>query len=366
MPDWQAFISGQSIQSHDTEPDAGDIVQHVTLDALIHTEHDDIPDLLCNSLSDILQYNMKDIQDTLLKLQKDTLLLVHRKLAAKIVTMFPIYNNKRLKSRMVKNTLVPDIYNMGISLVEQTPTKDLEKMFAEYNTTKTDDWDAGDDSPFDHVEIAQLITTVSNLQIKLVAIEAELIVLRKDKSEREPCHCKCASVTITPTRDMSVTIEAPTPRADLVIMNTEPIVNNNTDVISSSDSECDLANLSQFEIPAKYRKKISKLKKRADHANTPSTIQAVSVSAEVTDNKRPAAKPTHSIAAVITQQTQPVDTKLRAAEHSSNSTKCYIYVGKVHPSSTPDAISAQLIGMGVQCQKGLLHGVPMLVGSPIR
>jgi hypothetical protein len=207
------------------------------------------------------------------------------------------------------------------------------------------------------VEIAQLITTVSNLQIKLVAIEAELIVLRKDKSEREPCHCKCASVTITPTRDMSVTIEAPTPRADLVIMNTEPIVNNNTDVISSSDSECDLANLSQFEIPAKYRKKISKLKKRADHANTPSTIQAVSVSAEVTDNKRPAAKPTHSIAAVITQQTQPVDTKLRAAEHSSNSTKCYIYVGKVHPSSTPDAISAQLIGMGVQCQKGNIESL---------
>jgi len=44
------------------------------------------------------------------------------------IIIFLVYNNKYLYSRMVKDTLVPDIYD-----------NNLKKMFAERNNTKADD-----------------------------------------------------------------------------------------------------------------------------------------------------------------------------------------------------------------------------------
>ncbi|KAK2154171.1 hypothetical protein LSH36_275g07017 [Paralvinella palmiformis] len=54
---------------------------------------------------------------------------------------------------------------------------------------------------------------------------------------------------------------------------TVPAVNNNTNIISSSDLESDRANLSQFECPAKYTKEMRKLMRHVKHADTSSTTQ---------------------------------------------------------------------------------------------
>jgi hypothetical protein len=90
----------------------------------------------------------------------------------------------------VKNTLAPDIYIMGCSIVEQAPFKDLDTIFVDVAEAESPNIHTSTDI----TEIAELLQVVSNLCVKISAIETELIVLRRDNLKvQEPCQCRCVS-----------------------------------------------------------------------------------------------------------------------------------------------------------------------------
>ena len=83
------------------------------------------------SLDVIYAYNVDDIQDTLNKLPMDTLKALHKTLWDRVRSTFDVLQHSKLILRQVKHTIVPDIYQFGLSLVNKLLTKELDKA---YNT----------------------------------------------------------------------------------------------------------------------------------------------------------------------------------------------------------------------------------------
>jgi len=97
----------------------------------------DLMEAYTSSLQVIHQYNSADIQEVLLKLSMDTLANIHKRLCEMTVEMFPALKEKRAINRQVKKTIVPDIFNLGYSLSNKAPTRELEKIFVTRDSTET-------------------------------------------------------------------------------------------------------------------------------------------------------------------------------------------------------------------------------------
>ncbi len=91
----------------------------VSLADVVQAAPADCVKLFCSSLQSLLQYGYKDIEDTLLKLNMETLHDIHRDLADNIKSSFRDYSEKIPKKRQKKNTIIPDIYSMGHSLIHK-------------------------------------------------------------------------------------------------------------------------------------------------------------------------------------------------------------------------------------------------------
>jgi hypothetical protein len=159
---------------------------HLTLLGLVKRDTLDIPALFCDSLDNFLQYGYTDIYETLNKLEMNTLQSMHKLLVNRVKLTFPAYTEKKSRNRQVKNTVIPDIYNIGYSLIHQQVTKDLEKVFvdavsdAAQNDTTTDN-----DATFvaNPSELSDLIRTVAGLTRKVAGIESEITSLRQENAQ---------------------------------------------------------------------------------------------------------------------------------------------------------------------------------------
>ena len=121
-----------------------------------------------------------------LKLNKESLSLLHKTLIKESQKKFQSIRDKRPISRQVKNTIVPDIYNLGYSLVNQLLSKDTEKILrATGERDKLDDIiDIANAS--DIGELVKTVTLISSrlvtLQVKVTKLEAENASLYKELS----------------------------------------------------------------------------------------------------------------------------------------------------------------------------------------
>ena len=77
----------------------------------------------------VFQYSARDVQDQLEKQELDTLLPLHKTLSAMIQADFPEYSNKKPINCQSKSRAVSDIYVMGYSLVNDSPARELDKIF---------------------------------------------------------------------------------------------------------------------------------------------------------------------------------------------------------------------------------------------
>ena len=102
-----------------------------TLDELQRTPEGDIPDTFMNSLNNIYQFNVVDIQNALSRLPMEVLSTLHKTLCETVVSSFPQYQDRRIVQRQVKNTIVPDIINLGSSIANDSPHRDLDRIFLE-------------------------------------------------------------------------------------------------------------------------------------------------------------------------------------------------------------------------------------------
>ena len=85
------------------------------------------------SLDKIFQYGHQDIREVLLKLGLDSLGRLRRALCDRVVHDFPQYNERKVINRQVKNTIIPDILILGLTITNNIPAKDLDKIFQSPN-----------------------------------------------------------------------------------------------------------------------------------------------------------------------------------------------------------------------------------------
>ena len=108
--------------------DANNVVirQLPDLNSVADGKYDDV---FIRSLNTIYQYSLRDIQDQLQKASMKVLTVLHKALCDKVRTNFSQYKDRRVINRQVKHTIVPDIFNLGYSLVNKSSSNELDKIF---------------------------------------------------------------------------------------------------------------------------------------------------------------------------------------------------------------------------------------------
>ncbi len=131
-------------------------------------------------LNVIFQYAARDIEDCLNKRGMETLSPLHWSLCKKVIELFPEYQNRRTVNRTPKHKCITDIMNMGMTLVSESPTKGMDKIFIEQQTKSNE----GQDSLLQpEPTVADLIVTVAELSDRLKRVESELEILKQSPTK---------------------------------------------------------------------------------------------------------------------------------------------------------------------------------------
>ena len=113
----------------------------------------------------IFRYGYKDILAILSTIELSILVTLHRKLCIKTQEEFPQFRDLRPINRQVKNTVAPDIYFLGYSIVNKSPCKELEKIFVSRDNT----------SSLNSEELQELLQAVTSLTKKVTEVEKKAI-----------------------------------------------------------------------------------------------------------------------------------------------------------------------------------------------
>ena len=108
-------------------------------------EDEDLVETFIKCIDLIFNYGLNDIQQCLLGRPLGTLDCLRKCLVEELAKILPDYANKTMKRRVKDTTLCQDIVQLGYSLVNKTPTKDLDKIFTQPQPTLSAE-DETDDS----------------------------------------------------------------------------------------------------------------------------------------------------------------------------------------------------------------------------
>ena len=143
-----------------------------------------------NSLNVIYSYNAKDVQSTLNKLSVEKLKSLHKSLWNKTVITFPQLSDRKPKQRQIKSTIVPDIYQCGLSLVNGLVTKELCKMYPATKSNSTADTSLNESIEDTEVrsdllksELGNIFAIVMNLQHKVSSLENDVSSLKDENRD---------------------------------------------------------------------------------------------------------------------------------------------------------------------------------------
>ena len=137
---------------------------------------DDLCHLFVEQLDIVYSYSASDINCTLNKLSIDALKLLHKSLWDRTKATFEPLRDRKAIVRQVKHTIVPDIYQFGLSLVNKHLSKDLDKAYV--NREMPTEPDTPEVTP--DTELAKVLQIVVNLQQKVSVMEKELSAVKQD------------------------------------------------------------------------------------------------------------------------------------------------------------------------------------------
>jgi hypothetical protein len=145
---------------------------------------DNFCELYKNSLKVIHQYANFDIQQVLEKQEMCTLMNLHKMLGDQVQHVFLEYKDKRAINRQAKPKAISDIITMGISIVNESATRDLDSVFV---ARKYQDGSSQqDNSPLislDTSEFSQLLITVINMRRELDSMQIKLNNLAEENTQ---------------------------------------------------------------------------------------------------------------------------------------------------------------------------------------
>ena len=119
-------------EPHDVVINTATVSEITNLGDLANIPSGDIIRCIMSSLEVIYRYSSQDIQDALSGIDFTTLQELKRQLFVKLTDMFPQYKDRKLINRimrMITKTVVTDIFNLGYSVINKGPARDLDKMF---------------------------------------------------------------------------------------------------------------------------------------------------------------------------------------------------------------------------------------------
>ena len=90
---------------------------------------EDLPTVFLTSLSTIFSYSIEDVTKSIEDFSKDSIGKLYRLLCDKAANTFTQYKGRKPVNRQVKHTMLPDIGILGYSLANESPLKELERIF---------------------------------------------------------------------------------------------------------------------------------------------------------------------------------------------------------------------------------------------
>ena len=137
----------------------------------------------------IFQHSCSDVKHALWTVDLPQLQTIRNLLLDLLVTVLPETTGKRPIKRQNKNTVIPDIYCIGYSIVNKSPSRDLDNVFAKASASAALDDDVGDAHSSDNTKsdaftepevpptgktLSDLSSVVAFFMARIETLEAEL------------------------------------------------------------------------------------------------------------------------------------------------------------------------------------------------
>ena len=133
-----------------------------------------------NSLETVFANSLPDIQETLELLSKETLAQLEKALIQKVKEVFPEYKDRKPINRTAKHKMANDITILGYSLCDESPMKDLDKVFHPPPSSEQEN-----QRPTSASEIAELLSVIAALSDRVGKLEEEVSSLRSSQRNSE-------------------------------------------------------------------------------------------------------------------------------------------------------------------------------------
>ena len=236
-----------------------------------------------DNLELIMRYGSKDITESLQCIDLSTLCILQKALCDKVSGMFPQFKESRPVNRQVKHRVIPDIFQLGYSLVNESPSKDLDKIFVSKDTGNSVCTE----------ELLELLQVSTTLHKRVDLLENLVKVLKQELAElREgfiPSSCKSPNTedyaaatsrnsAVSPfdstsgaaTSASASSFNATTPTSTVPSTQvTEPPSSDSSDSEKSDKHEDSVADDDNpFVVPRAHKKKLSKRERRTLRSNS--------------------------------------------------------------------------------------------------
>ena len=150
------------------------------LNDLAGVSDSNVCDAFMNSLETIFANPLPDVQETLELLSKETLAQLEKILIKKVKEVFPEYGDRKPINRLAKHKMANDITILGYSLCDESPMRDLDKVFHPALSSEQ-----GNQRPTSASEIAELLSVIAALSDRVEKLEEEVSSLRSSQRSTE-------------------------------------------------------------------------------------------------------------------------------------------------------------------------------------
>ena len=124
-------------------PSTDEINRITELTDILQVQENDLPEVYFQSLQIIHQYTVEEIQSVLNDIPMNALSQVHQVLCAKVSATHHEFQGRRIIKRSVLKTVITDLINLGLCLMNGDVNRELDKIFLEKvkgtNTSPSDD-----------------------------------------------------------------------------------------------------------------------------------------------------------------------------------------------------------------------------------
>jgi hypothetical protein len=295
--------------------------QLTNLSDLKKLSKEDFHQVFVNNMNIIFQYTMQDIEKVLEGVALETLTPLHKTLCNMAKDMFPKFANMRAKNRIITNTAITDIRNLGFSLVNKSPLRDLDKTFVEVEQPSTKNPELDDNTSSNQ----KLLETILLVQDRVTSLECKVATLEDENTKLRYVITQLQDSVEGNNSVSTVDIPAPTTTSDTSDVRTTTAGSNPdtplivSDVSSSDESSDSDAGSSNFQYQSRYRKKLTKLNKKQKKQNTISSATSA----------------------------HPSVGGIRSARGNTNTGITDMYIGGVHSSHSASDITEHIQSMGI-------------------